>query len=150
MEPPFRPRQFVWCQFPYMEEPLRPGPEEHVGYIVEVGRIGSNPHLTVMSLYTTTTPWEPNAPHPLGIVPVETVVANKMNQKGFIMDARKVAFIPVTVDFFPRLSSVDKGIIHTASVRFHDLVLNTLAKLAKRPALIVKLGPDVPNLSRSR
>ncbi len=145
MELPLQPRQFVWCQFPYMEEPLRPGPEEHVGYVAEVGRIGSNLHLTVMSLYTTTRPWEPGIQLPLGIIRVESAMAQKMNQKGFVMDARKITFIPITTAFFPHLGTPNKGIVHLASERFHQHVLNTLAKLAKRPELIVRLGPDVPS-----
>lgn len=148
MEPPFKPRQFVWCQFPYMEEPLRPGPKEHVGYIVEVGKVGDNAHLTVMSLYTTTTSWEPGVRFPLGVIPVNPAMAQRMNQKGFVMDARKVAFIPVIPAFFPRLNHPDRGIVYTASEKFHQMVQNTLAQLAKRPELVVRLGPDVPGLRR--
>lgn len=150
MEPPFKPRQFVWCQFPFMEEPLRPGPEEHVGYVADIRRIDGNAHLTVMSIYTTTTPWEPGVKLPLGIIPVEPTMAEKMNQRGFVMDARKIAFIPVNRAFFPRLADPDKGIIFTAAERWHQLVQNTLMKLAKRPELVVKLGPDVPSLRRTK
>ena len=144
MEAPFKPRQFVWCQFPYIEEPLRPGPQEHVGYVADVRLIDGNAHLTVMSIYTTTTPWESGVQFPPGIIPVEPSMAERMNQRGFVMDARKVAFIPVNRVFFPRLADPDQGIIHTASERFHHLVQNTLMKLAKRPELVVKLGPDAP------
>ena len=150
MEPPFKPRQFVWCQFPFMEEPIRPGPAEHVGYVADIRRIGGNTHLTVMSIYTTTTPWEPGVKLPLGIIPVEPSMAQKMNQTGFVMDARKVAFIPVNRAFFPHLAEPDKGIIYTAAERFHQLVQNTLVKLAKRPELVVKLGPDLPGLRRPK
>lgn len=144
MSPPFKPRQFVWCQFPFMEEPLRPGPEEHVGYVADIRRINGNAHLTVMSIYTTTTPWQPGVKLPLGLIPVEPAMAQKMNQKAFVMDARKIAFIPVNQAFFPRLVNPDKGIIFTAAERWHHVVQNTLMKLAKRPELVVKLGPDVP------
>jgi hypothetical protein len=150
MEPPFRLRQFVWCQFPFMEEPLRPGPEEHVSYVADIRHIAGNAHLTVMSIYTTTTPWELGVKLPLGIIPVEPTMAQKMNQKGFVMDARKVAFIPVNQAFFPRLAEPDKGIIFTAAERWHQLVQNTLMKLAKRPELVVKLGPDVPGQRREK
>lgn len=148
MDLPFRPRQFVWCQFPFMEEPLRPGPVEHVGYVADIRRIDGNPHVTVMSIYTTTTPWQPGARLPLGVIPVEPGMAEKINQKGFVMDARKIAFIPVNLAFFPRLTESDKGIIHTAAERFHQHVQNTLMKLAKRPELVVALGPDVPGVRR--
>jgi hypothetical protein len=133
-----------------MDEPLRPGPKEHVGYVADIRSVGGNAHLTVMSIYTTTTPLEPGVKYPLGIIPVEPTMAQKMNQKGFVMDARKIAFIPVNSAFFPRLADPDKGIIYTAAERFHQLVQNTLMKLAKRPELVVKLGPDVPGLGRTR
>jgi len=71
MAPPYRPRRFVWCQFPYNEEPLRPGPKEHVGYVADIRHISGNAHLTVMSLYTTSVPWEPSVRLPPGIIPVE-------------------------------------------------------------------------------
>lgn len=144
MAPPYRPRQFVWCQFPYMEEPLRPGPKEHVGYVADIRQIAGNPHLTVMSLDPTSVPWAPGMRLPPGVIPVEPALAAKMNQKGFVMDARKIAFIPLSPAFFPRLTESGKGIVHTASERFHQLVQNTLVLLAKRPELVVKLGPDGP------
>jgi hypothetical protein len=148
MEPPFKPRQFVWCQFPYMEQPLRPGPKEHVGYVADIRQINGSAHLTVMSIYTTTAQWEPGARLPLGVILVEPAMAQKMNQKGFVMDVRKVAFIPVNLAFFPRLGEPGKGIVHTASQHFHQLVQNTLMQLAKRPELVVKLGPDAPGTPR--
>jgi hypothetical protein len=133
-----------------MEEPLRPGPKEHVGYVADIRRINGNPHLTVMSIYTTTTPWDQGITLPPGIIPVEPAMAQVMNQKSFVMDARKIAFIPVNPDFFPRLAEPDKGIIYTADIRFHHLVQNTLMMLAGRPELVSKLGPDSPGSRRPR
>jgi len=133
-----------------MEEPLRPGPQDHVGYVADIRRIDGNAHLTVMAIYTTTTPWEQGVKLPLGIIPVEPAMAQSMNQKGFVMDARKIAFMPVNRDFFPRLAEPDKGIIYTAAERWHRLVQNTLMTLAKRPDLIVKSGPDMPGLRRPK
>jgi hypothetical protein len=141
---PFQVRQFVWCQFPYLEEPLRPGPKEHVAYVADIRQLNGKAHLTVMAIYTTTTPWRAGARLPLGVIPIESEIAMKMQQKSFVMDARKIAFIPVDQTFFPRLRATDKGIIHTASERFHSHVQNTLMQLAKRPELVIKLGPDLP------
>lgn len=143
---PFQARQFVWCQFPYMEEPLRPGPKEHVAYVADIRQIHGKHHLTVMAIYTTTTPWQSGVPLPLGVIPVESEIAQKMQQKSFVMDARKVAFIPADLTFFPRLKSPDKGVIHMASQRFHSHVQNILVTLAKRPELVTKLGPDAPGV----
>ncbi len=144
MGPPFKPRQFVWCQFPYIEEPLRPGPKERICYVADIRQIHGNAHLIVMSIYTTTVVWDSSTRLPPGVIPVEPSAAAAMNQKGFVMDVRKVAFIPVTAAFFPRLSEPGRGVVHTASQRFHALVQNTLMQLAKRPELVVRLGPDAP------
>lgn len=141
---PFQVRQFVWCQFPYMEEPLRPGPKEHVAYVADIRQIHGKTHLTVMAIYTTTTPWRSGVRLPLGVIPIESEIAQKMKQKSFVMDARKIAFIPVNQTYFPRLRAADKGIIHRASERFHSHVQNTLVELSRRPDLVVKLGPDMP------
>lgn len=141
----FQVRQFVWCQFPYLEEPLRPGPKEHVAYIADVRQIRGKAHLTVMAIYTTTTPWQEGVKLPLGVIPIASEIAQQMKQKSFVMDARKIAFIPVNSAFFPRMATPDKGIIHTASQRFHEHVQNTLMQLAKRPDLVVTLGPDLPS-----
>jgi hypothetical protein len=148
--PPFEPRQFVWCRFPFFEDPLRPGPQEHIAYIVDLREIREHAHLTVMSLYTTTRPWQPGVKLPLGVLPVEPALARTMKQKAFVIDARKIAFLPLTPDFFPRLDRPDKGIVHTASERFHTLVRNILMELAKRPDLVVPLGPDAPHRRRVR
>ena len=96
-----------------------------------------------MALYTTTAQWQPGARLPLGIIPVEPAVAERMNQRGFVMDARRIAFMPVDLTFFPRLADADRGIVHTASRQFHQLVQNILMQLARRPELVMKLGPDI-------
>jgi hypothetical protein len=141
----FQVRQFVWCQFPYLEEPLRPGPKEHVAYVADARQIRGKAHLTVMAIYTATAPWQAGAKLPLGIIPIASEIAQQKKQKSFVMDARKIAFIPVNQAFFPRIATPEKGIIHTASQRFHEHVQNTLTQLAKRPDLVVTPGPDLPS-----
>src|SRR3546814_16619124 len=94
MELPFKPRQFVWYQFPYMEEPLRPGTKEHVGYVADVRQLDGNAHMTVMSLYTTTVPWEPDVLLPYGVIPFEPHLGGQKNHKELVLYARSIAFIP--------------------------------------------------------
>lgn len=147
---PFARGQFVWCQFPFVEAPLQPGPDEHLAYVADIRQIRGNLHVTVMSIYTTTTPWSPDARLPIGVIPVDQAMARMMNQKAFVMDCRRIAFIPATGAFFPRLGQSDRGVVHTASPRFQQLVLNTLARLAQRPDLVVTLGPDAPNPTPKR
>lgn len=142
MEVPYRPRRFVWCRFPFMEAPLRPGPKERVAYLADIRQIAGKSHLTAMAIYTTTTRWAPDIPLPFGVLIVEPALAAAMDQKSFVLDARKIAFIPINRAYFPRLGVPSQGIVHMASPRFHQQVQNALVQLAGRPELIVRLGPD--------
>jgi hypothetical protein len=99
--------------------------------------------MTVMTIYTTTTPRQAGQNQPLGIIPVGSGLAGQMAQVAFSMDVRRIAFLPVDTQFFPRLAEPGHGIVHTASLSFHRLVQNTIAQVLKRPELIVKLGPDI-------
>jgi hypothetical protein len=141
---PFVPGQFVWCKFPYSEAPLLPGDKERIVYIADVRQRADRRIFTVMSLYTTTVPWEPGSPLPLGVVPVTGVAAAKMNQKSLVIDARRIAFVPATDDFFPRLGSPERGIIYEATKGFRAHIENILAQLAGRADLIQVLGPEKP------
>jgi hypothetical protein len=145
MTPPYRPRQFVWCRFPFFEEPLRPGPVEHVCYIADVRRVRGHAHTTAMGLFTTTVPWPSDRALPLGIIRVDEQEASRMGQRPFVLDARKIGFMPIRPDFFPRLETDGHGILGTASPRFQADVQNALVTLAGRPDLVVRLGPDAAN-----
>jgi hypothetical protein len=131
-----------------MEAPLRPGPKERVGYVADIRLLGGNPHLTVMSLYTTTAPWPSGAVLPLGVVRVEAAMARAMNQKTFVLDARRIAFIPADLTFFPRLAQPDRGVVFKTSFRFQERVEDILLQLADRAETVVQLGPDVPGARR--
>jgi len=101
-----------------------------------------------MSLYTTTVQWDPALPLPLGVIRVAGAAAAKMNQKPFVIDARRIAFVPATEDFFPRIRSPENAVIHEATKGFRVQVENVLAQLAKRPDLVQLLGPEDPRRSR--
>lgn len=148
-EPPFSPGQFVWCRFPYSEAPLSPGDKERIVYVADIRQHSGRRIFTVMSLYTTTVQWDPAAPLPLGVIPVAGATAAKMNQKPFVIDARRIAFVPATKDFFPRLRSSQDAILYEATKGFRVHVENVLAQLAQRPDLVQLLGPDNPG-RRSR
>jgi hypothetical protein len=114
----FLPGRFVWCRFPFSEKPGEPGDKEHIGYIADIRR---NPagRLVVMVLYTTSRQWEDFAPKPLGILSVDLERARAMGQeRPFVLDARRIAFLPVDPAFFPRLSRPDRGIIGVAPLAF--------------------------------
>lgn len=141
---PFVPGQFVWCRFPYFEAPLAPGDKERIVYVADIRQLAGRNLLTVMSLYTTTRTWDPDLPLPPGIIPVAAPLAEKMKQKPFVTDARRIAFVPVNEDFFPRLRSPGGGAVFEVGKPSHRQVENVLAKLVNRPDLVRVLGPDAP------
>jgi hypothetical protein len=143
--PPFVPGQFVWCRFPYFEAPLSPGDKERIVYVADIRQTAGRQIFTVMSLYTTTTPWEPNVPVPLGVIPITAAAASKMNQKPFVIDARKIAFIPGTDEFFPRLRTAQSAVVYQATNAFRRHVESILVELAERPDLLQLLGPHAPS-----
>jgi len=98
-----------------------------------------------MSLYTTTVQWDSSMPLPLGVIPVTGAVAAKMNQKPFVIDARRIAFVPATADFFPRLHAPENAIVYDGTKAFRRHVENVLAELARRPDLVQLLGPHSPD-----
>lgn len=141
---PFAPGQFVWCRFPYFEAPLAPGDKERIVYVVDVRQLAGRNLLTVVSLYTTTRAWDPDLPLPPGVIPVSAATAVRMKQKPFVIDARRIAFLPVNEAFFPRLGAPAGAVLFEAEGSFRRKVENVLAKLVNRPDLIQILGPDAP------
>lgn len=147
-KPPFVPGQFVWCSFPYFEAPLSPGDKERITYVADVRQNASRQVFTVMSLYTTTVQWAPGSPLHLDIILVTGAAASRMNQKPFVLDARGVAFVPATDDFFPRLHAPAGAVVYQATKTFRRQVESVLAELVRRPDLLQLLGPDAPGRRR--
>jgi hypothetical protein len=143
--PPFLPGQFVWCRFPYSEAPLPPGDKERVVYVADVRQHAGRQMFTVMPLCRTTVQWERGTPLPLGVIPVAIGAAAKMKQKPFVIDARRIAFVPANESYFPRLRAPDGAVIHEATKAFRAHIENVLARLANRPDLVQLLGPDIPS-----
>lgn len=140
-QPPFAPGQFVWCRFPYFEAPLAPGAKERIVYVADIRHHAGRRVFTVMSLYTTTARWEPGKRLPLGVIPVAGPAAARMKQRPFVIDARRIAFLPATTDFFPRLQAPETAVVYQATAGFRRRIENVLAELVGRPDLIQRLGP---------
>lgn len=147
MSLPYLPRQFVWCRFPFSENPKQPGPDNHIGYILDFAQRQDKINLTIVTLYTTSKILEPGAPVPVGLIPISADMAQKMNQVPFVLNAKRVAFIPGDKRFFPYMDEPDHGIVYRASITFDDRVRQEIAKVMKRPEFLEYLGPDAPALA---
>ena len=107
---PFLEGQFVWCAFPEYEDPLTPGPM-HAGYILAT--VTDERGFGAMVAYTTSQPWIGETPRGVRIFTREQ--ARVVGQhKAFVLDLRRIAYIPVDSAWFPDLAAPDHGIIGQA------------------------------------
>ena len=143
--PPDRSGDFVWAAFPERENPARPGPR-HVGYIVAL--TGSASVNAVILAYTTSQPWR--GPNPLGVHGFDAEAAAGMGQsRPFTLDLRRVAFVPITVNWFPDLTTANRGIVGRAPERVRMALELAVKELFRRsPELVERLGPLWPSPGR--
>jgi hypothetical protein len=140
----------VWCAFPEREDPARPGPGEHIGYVLAVsGVVGPPVAITALVAFTTSQPWtSPTRPPGLFVFDRQAAVALGQG-RAFVMDLRRLAAVPVTLEWFPRLDQPGggvKGHIPKKQQRLYLQVVEDL--LTRRPELIERLGPNWPGERR--
>lgn len=139
----FKCGDFIVCSFPFNEAPDQPGPQEHYGLCLgtmtaPVGRVA------IVAAYTTSQPWPPNTPLPRGVHRVSQERANRSGQRrSFVIDGRKIAFMPLTEAFFPHLGREGGGKVgHDDGLA--ERVIEDLAILSRSPGVVVHLGPLRP------
>lgn len=147
ISPPFREGDFVWCAFPEHEAPARPGPL-HLGYTLAASGAAppTSPVPSALMAYTTSRPWPPDVPLPLGVLTFDRDVATRYGQsRAFVMDLRRIAFVPVTPAWFPRIEQPGHG-IQGRALKAEQRHFRQLAhELATRHgALVERLGPLWP------
>lgn len=134
---PYRPGHFVWCRFPQNERPDKPGPKLRIGYLATVRQVEQG--LAVAVLYTTTRPFA--EPLPLGVIPIAGRAAETLGQRPFWIDARCIAYLPVTIEFFPRLDRADHGVQGVALVGLQRKIVAAATEVFRRPELLDLRGP---------
>jgi hypothetical protein len=147
---PFQEGDFVWCAFPERENPVRPGPV-HLGYtltVFENASLASSP--SALMGYTTSQPWPPAVAPPPGVFIFDREAAAGFGQsRAFVMDLRRIAFVPVTLAWFARLDQPGHGIQGHAPKgyqrRFRDAAANLLSRHGE---VVDRLGPLWPGVRR--
>lgn len=134
---PYRPGQFVWCRFPQHERPDKPGPKLRIGYLATVRQVEQG--LAVAIIYTTTRPFA--EPLPLGVIPIAGRVAEALSQRPFWIDARCIAYLPVTIEYFPRLDRTDHGVQGLAPIGLQRKIVAAATEVFRRPELLDLRGP---------
>jgi hypothetical protein len=133
---PLQQGNFVWCGFPEREAPLRPG-ALHVGYTLAVAAVAGG--HDVMVAYTTSQPW-PLLP---GVIAFDSEEAAGLGQaRAFVLDLRRLAYLPLTATWFPRVGEAGAGVLGRAPKALRDRVNATVAELPKRrPESPSRRGP---------
>jgi hypothetical protein len=144
--PPFPEGSFVWCAFPQREHPARPGPGEHIAYTLG---ISGTADFTALVAYTSSQPW-PEPTRPPGVFVFDQPAAAGLGQaRAFVMDLRRLAAVPVTPAWFPRLGQPGGGVLgHMPKHRQRQYLDIAEQLLTRRPDLIERLGPLWPGQSR--
>jgi len=71
-----------------------------------------------LTIYTPSFIWDPKTPTPLGGIIFNAELSKAMGQKPFVIDARKLALLPLTNNWIPRLAHSDHGIVAIAPANF--------------------------------
>jgi hypothetical protein len=144
---PFRRGDFVWCAFPQHEAPAQPGPR-HLGYTVAVFGAtspGAGHDFSALVAYTTSQPWT-QAVCPPGVFVFDRQTAVGFGQaRAFVLDLRRLAFVPITPAWFPWLDQPGGDIQGRASAHWQQQLKQTAENLlTRRPEVIERLGPLWP------
>ena len=128
---------FIWCRFPLRERPSEPGPEDHLHLVY----VQDQTQDLVLTIYTTSVLGDLQSPTPIGVIRVLADEAKALGQKPFVLDARRIALLPLTVDWFPALSNPQRGIVTIAPASFQKQVTQAAYAAASRAVHIELLGP---------
>lgn len=123
---PFHVGDFVWCAFPEREHPVRPSRRLHVGYTLAItGSISaapiaapstpSDPAYQCIVAYTTSQPWRHAMERPGAVSFSAEQAAGLGQQRAFWLHLWRVAYLPVTPIWFPRLSDPSNGVVGSVS-----------------------------------
>jgi hypothetical protein len=100
--------------------------------------------------YTTSRQWPPDTPLPLGMLAFDQAQASNYGQsRAFVMDLRRVAFLPMTTTWFPYLDQPGSGVRGHAPKADQRRFQRTAEDLARRHGeLVERLGPLAPRSRR--
>jgi hypothetical protein len=117
---------------------LRPGPL-HVAYTLAVADVAGG--YGVMAAYTTSQNWAGALPQ--GVMAFDSAAAAGLGQaRAFVLDLRRLAYLPLTTAWFPRMAEHDAGVLGRAPKALRDRVNAMTTELARRrPESLSRSGP---------
>lgn len=137
--PPFHAGDFVWCAFPEREHPARPSRRLHVGYTLAV-----SPDQAIVA-YTTSQPLRHVAARP-GVIHFSAEQAAEFGQmRPFWLHLWRVARLPVTPAWFPRLPDPASMVVGSVPMTLRrELEAKTKAIFSRHRTETEQLGPLLP------
>lgn len=132
---------FVWTKFPKTERPNVPSDERHIALCLRRFRHPTQGHALI-AVFTTTRD-RGDRPKAKGEIEINAAQARELGQSSaFHIDAKRIAVMPLTLDYFPDLDEATCGIrgrserlAKAALLRFREIAAET-------PELIDYLGPE--------
>ncbi len=117
---------------------MRPG-LLHVAYTLAVAAVTGG--YGVMAAYTTSQPWAGAMPQ--GMIAFDSAEAAGLGQaRAFVLDLRRLAYLPLTAAWFPRAGEEGAGVLGRAPRALRDRVNSMTTELAKRrPETLSRSGP---------
>ncbi len=113
------------------ENPARPGPL-HLAYTLAVSGVTGSSQLSALCAYTTSQPW-PGGAMPLGVRAFDRQEATSLGQaRPFVMDLRRLAFVPIAPAWFPQLDLPGGGIQGHAPKALQRPLMQTATELLTR------------------
>ena len=152
---PFKSGDIVWTNFPFEDNPDRPGPVRHAACVVAVftrqqARVATTAPIDdrglVVGVYTSSQVRKFGDALPIGVIQVRSDRASQAgNQRPFFIDVRKRAFVPFARRFFPEIDKSTHGLIGPVDRGLWAEVLRQYKLVNDRhPELIVNVGPLRP------
>jgi hypothetical protein len=104
----------------------------HLTYTLGVSGVTGTSQFSAISAYTTSQPWSSEA-MPLGVRAFDRQEAAALGQsRPFVLDMRRLAFVPITPAWFPQVDQPGHGIQGHAPQALRRQLEQTAAELATR------------------
>jgi hypothetical protein len=154
---PFHVGDFVRCAFPESEHPARPSRYHHIAYTLALTGSISSTTITASSTpsrlsyqcivaYTTSQPLRHAAGRP-GVIPFSAEQAADLGQqRAFWLHLWRIAYLPVTPVWFPRMSDPGNGVVGSVSLTMRrELEARTKETFSRHRRETELLGPLRPH-----
>jgi hypothetical protein len=124
----------------------RPSGPLHLAYaLIVYDRTATSPG-SVVAAYTTSRPWPDGIAQPRGLFQFNSQEAAALGQaRAFVLDARRLAYVPINTQWFPHLDRPDRGVHGRAPKHLRQKISYAAEELITRHTeLIERLGPLWP------